>query len=195
MTLTSLNRRMLNLTALAALSLSLAACGGGGLKDALGYGKEAPDEFAVVTKAPLVIPPDFALRPPQPGAPRPQEVGIRPEAGAQAALLGDAAKTDGAAIAATPGQAALLDQTGAAQADPSIRQVVNAENRSLVEKDDSVVDDVLFWRDKKAPAEPTVDPTEEQKRIQKNDAQGKPVTEGDTPVEKPRKEGWFSGIF
>ena len=30
--------------------------------------KEPPDEFAVVTKAPLVMPPDYNLRPPKPGA-------------------------------------------------------------------------------------------------------------------------------
>ncbi len=33
----------------------------------------SPDEFAVESRAPLTIPPDFDLRPPQPGAPRPQE--------------------------------------------------------------------------------------------------------------------------
>ena len=32
-----------------------------------------PDEFAVARQAPLVIPPDFSLVPPKPGAPRPQE--------------------------------------------------------------------------------------------------------------------------
>jgi len=32
-----------------------------------------PDEFAVESRAPLTIPPEFDLRPPQPGAPRPQE--------------------------------------------------------------------------------------------------------------------------
>ncbi len=32
-----------------------------------------PDEFAVESRAPLTIPPEFNLRPPQPGAPRPQE--------------------------------------------------------------------------------------------------------------------------
>jgi len=35
--------------------------------------RERPDELAVVRAAPLVVPPDFALRPPVPGAPRPQE--------------------------------------------------------------------------------------------------------------------------
>ena len=32
-----------------------------------------PDEFAVESRAPLTVPPDFDLRPPEPGAPRPQE--------------------------------------------------------------------------------------------------------------------------
>ena len=33
-----------------------------------------PDEFAVESRAPLTIPPDYDLRPPQAGAARPQEV-------------------------------------------------------------------------------------------------------------------------
>src|SRR5215470_10603885 len=36
-------------------------------------GPPLPDEFAVESRAPLTIPPDFDLRPPQPGASRPQE--------------------------------------------------------------------------------------------------------------------------
>src|ERR1051326_866829 len=39
------------------------------LRNAAGLNKKSPDEFAVTTKAPLVIPPDFNLRPPTPGAP------------------------------------------------------------------------------------------------------------------------------
>ena len=53
--------------ALAATAL-LGACTGGGL-----LGRDRPDEFAVQRQAPLVVPPDFALTPPQPGAPRPAE--------------------------------------------------------------------------------------------------------------------------
>src|SRR5260221_13240994 len=40
---------------------------------ALGVDRSMPDEFAVESRAPLTLPPDFDLRPPQPGAPRPQE--------------------------------------------------------------------------------------------------------------------------
>ena len=44
----------------------LSACGGGGGL----YNRDRPDEFAVQRQAPLVVPPDFSLTPPQPGAPR-----------------------------------------------------------------------------------------------------------------------------
>ncbi len=46
----------------------LSACGGGLIAN-----RERPDEFAVQRQAPLVIPPDFELVPPAPGAPRPTE--------------------------------------------------------------------------------------------------------------------------
>ena len=45
----------------------LSACGGGGGL----FNRDRPDEFAVQRQMPLVVPPDFALTPPQPGAPRP----------------------------------------------------------------------------------------------------------------------------
>jgi len=58
---------------LVALGASLlASCGGGGV-----LGRERPDEFAVQRQAPLVIPPDFALTPPQPGAPRPNDSNVQ----------------------------------------------------------------------------------------------------------------------
>jgi len=50
-------------------SLALAACGSSGVLN-----RQRPDEFAVSRQAPLVVPPDFALTPPKPGAPRPQAV-------------------------------------------------------------------------------------------------------------------------
>jgi hypothetical protein len=42
-------------------------------KKSIGLEPGMPDEFAVESRAPLTIPPDFDLRPPTPGAPRPQE--------------------------------------------------------------------------------------------------------------------------
>jgi hypothetical protein len=44
------------------------------VRSMLGMDRTGPDEFAVESRAPLLIPPDFDLRPPQPGASRPNEV-------------------------------------------------------------------------------------------------------------------------
>jgi hypothetical protein len=43
--------------------MALSACGSTGLSK-----RQRPDEFAVARQAPLIIPPDFALVPPAPGA-------------------------------------------------------------------------------------------------------------------------------
>jgi DUF3035 family protein len=53
---------------------SLTLLSGCGFRQLIGLDKTGPDEFAVESRAPLTIPPDFELRPPAPGASRPQEV-------------------------------------------------------------------------------------------------------------------------
>ena len=65
-------RKSLTILTLATSAVLLAGCGsgGGGL-----FGRARPDEFAVQRQAPLVVPPDFALTPPKPGAPRPSDQG------------------------------------------------------------------------------------------------------------------------
>lgn len=62
-------RKAATICLLGAAAGLLSACGsGGGL-----FNRARPDEFAVTRQAPLVVPPDFALVPPNPGAPRPQD--------------------------------------------------------------------------------------------------------------------------
>jgi hypothetical protein len=59
-------------------TLALAGCSD--FKQAIGLEPTMPDEFAVESNPPLVIPPDFDLRPPAPGAPRPQELSMAKQA-------------------------------------------------------------------------------------------------------------------
>src|SRR6266567_8624259 len=61
------------LFAVACLSASLLLAGCADMRRIVGMDRVGPDEFAVESRAPLTIPPEFELRPPQPGAPRPQE--------------------------------------------------------------------------------------------------------------------------
>ena len=45
--------------ALGVSALLLTGCARGTVQEALGMGKRAPDEFAVVSRAPLILPPDY----------------------------------------------------------------------------------------------------------------------------------------
>jgi len=125
-------------------AMGLAGCSAAGR--ALGITKVTPDEFRVVTKAPLTVPPDFSLRPPAPGEPRPQE--LQPESAARNALLG-ARQGE----ARSEGEKLLASKAGGDKADPLVRYVVDDEFGDLAHKDPSFADRVIFWRKDKAPAD------------------------------------------
>jgi hypothetical protein len=96
----NLRTRRLRLLLLAPALLVLAGCGDE-IRKSLGLGKNAPDEFQVVRRAPLSLPPDFSLRPPQPGAVRPQE-GSTTEQARRAVLDQSASAAPRPADAGTP---------------------------------------------------------------------------------------------
>lgn len=118
-------------------AVALVACSNA--RSTLGIDPAPPDEFTVVSKAPLTIPPDFNLRPPKPGAPRPQEQ--NPTTRAQAALVGKAKPATSAP--ATPGETALLEVARVQDVNPNIRQVLNTETTQLAERDSGFVDRLL----------------------------------------------------
>jgi len=177
------------LTAVAAL-FALSACSE--VRRTLGYDKQAPDEFQVVQRAPLSLPPDFALRPPQPGAVRPQEGNPRDQA--RRALAGQRAGTPIATQGRTRGDLAFAKRFGADQIDPGIRAQVNKETQSLAEAEKSFSDRLVFWR-KPEPAGVAVDPVKETQRLRENQALGRPVSDGDTPKIERRKKAILEGLF
>ncbi|WP_312160808.1 DUF3035 domain-containing protein [Phenylobacterium sp.] len=132
-----LNRVLVASALVAATGLGLAGCNS--TRNALGMTKVTPDEFRVVSKAPLVVPPEYALRPPAPGEPRPQE--LQPESAARNALLGARE-----AQARSDGEKLLVAKAGADKADPLIRYVVDDETGALAHKDKSFADKVMFWK-------------------------------------------------
>ena len=176
---------------LAALALSLGACED--TKKILGLDKRPPDEFTVYARAPLSMPPNFDLRPPAPGEARPQEAA--PSVEAQTALRGErpgTAAEQSAPTGASPGVTALLRQTGGLTTQPNIRVLINEEAAKLAQENERVTDKILFWREPDPDAgNVVVNPDKESQRIRENQALGKPVNEGDTPVIQRRKRGLF----
>ena len=156
---------------------------------ALGMSKVTPDEFRIVTKAPLVVPPDYALRPPAPGEPRPQE--LQPESAARNALLGQRE-----AEQRSDGEKLLVAKAGAEKADPLVRYVVDDEFGDIAHKEKSFADTVMFWKKSDAPAaakpaldgsSAPIDANAEQERVAKLTG-NKPVTiqrEGKSKIKLP----------
>lgn len=187
----SVRFRRVALCAVVAAGLPLAGCSGMGedLSRTFGLTRDAPDEFAVTTQAPLSMPPDVSIRPPRPGAPRPQDV--PDQVAAQQALIPQTALASNAATMSA-GQEALLQQSGP-PAPANIRTEI-AQDRSLNQTSSSFADRLLFWRSPE-PQGIAVDPQRESQRLRQNAALGQSPVSGQTPIIQPRPRGWLSGIF
>lgn len=138
---TSLRRRLHLRAGAAAVALTVAAVavsGCSGVRRAVGADKIAPDEFRVITKPPLEIPPEYNLRPPTPGEPRPQDLAPSDLA---ASTLVNPANTQ-----ASDAEQLLLAKAGAARAEPVIRAVVDVEAGGVIRKNRGFANRILFWR-------------------------------------------------
>jgi hypothetical protein len=180
----------LRLMAPATVVVLLSGCGDSSLTRTFGLTRDAPDEFTVVTRAPLSMPPDFTLRPPRPGALRPQDETDRTQA--ESALVPEAALGGARGGGISPGQAALVRQVGSPP-PADIRQRVDQEARADT-SDDSFIDKVLYWR-KSDSQKAVVDPGGEANRLRQNAALGASPVNGDTPVIRDKKKGWFQELF
>jgi uncharacterized lipoprotein len=109
--------RILILASAAAL---LAGCG-----TSSGLNRDRPDEFAVARNAPLVVPPDFALRPPQPGAASPSATDSRTQA--IQALFGGPAQRSAS-------ERQVLSEAESDRATPGARSVVGDPDTNVVDK-------------------------------------------------------------
>ncbi len=177
---------------LCGMALFVAGCEAN-LGSMFGYERSGPDEFSVVKRAPLTLPPDFGLRAPDPGADELNRVTAR--ATAKSALIGgdltprqqQRLVREKVAKGNSPGEVALLAKANALNADPDIRRIVDDESNSLARENEDFVDDLLFWKEKQLPGA-VVDATGEAKRLQENSSLGRPVTEGETPTITTQKE-------
>jgi len=180
-----------SLCSLALAVLLLAACGN--IRDDLGLGRSTPDEFAVVDRAPLSVPPDFTLRPPDPGAERPQEVDAKQRA--ENVVFGsDTGKTSANKAGAASGQSGvektLLTNAGVSNADPNIRSIVDREASEKVVGSPHLVDELLWWKKNQQPGV-VVDAAAESARIKQAKEKNEPLNQGATPIIEQQKTGWL----
>lgn len=188
--------------------LLLAACEDGAVRNTLGLNRPAPDEFTVVSRPPLSLPPEFSLRPPRPGE---EPRGVPTDEQARSLLTGTPANTTNGnttleaptvETAVTPvlrndalsgGASRLLTRAGADTADESIRSKLGEDvTRPRDTSAATTLMDQLSGADK---SEPVVDAKKEAERLRDNKDTGKAITEGDVPEELPKKRSVLDRIF
>jgi hypothetical protein len=126
------------LAAAAFLLLALGACS---VKQAFAPTKRDLSEFDLKTPRPLVLPPNYDLKPPAPGE---KAESPPPSAEARQTVYGAApAETAGSA---SKGEDALLDRAGAQHANPDIRQQVNSETSAVTDRGPGMTDRVLDYK-------------------------------------------------
>lgn len=193
--------RHAGIAAAAVLTIGLAGCQD--FRQAAGFERIEPDEFAISTKAALIIPPDYNLKPPVPGAAPSNS--LEPGDAAQAALFGTAAGTP---ITGTHGQLSvpeqdLLQKAGAGGANGEIRARIAADNRNMQLADQSFTNQLLFGL--AGPANNADRPVDADAEKAKLDAKAEGLPAPRPAAQKPdtiRKSpsssnngGWFGGLF
>jgi len=187
----------------------LAACSS--VKDSIGLNKRAPDEFSVVSKAPLILPPDYNLRPPKPGAPRPTE--LAPVSEARAAVFGNKGgtatrrpKTAQEKIMAalrqnaepskpkSVGEIAMLGQAGADTSQADIRSTIRRETTGVSDKPKTLRDRLLFWKKDPTEGGEIIDANKESERLKKLAAEGRPASGTPAPVIRRKKQLLLEGL-
>ncbi|MBY6263006.1 DUF3035 domain-containing protein [Azospirillum sp. 412522] len=189
----SFPRTRLPLIGLALAALTLAGCSD--VRRSIGLDRQSPDEFSVVSRAPLTLPPSMQDLPkPRPGAARPQD--STPTQMAAGAVFGGAARGGAkAAAGSTAGEKSLIAQASARDGiDPNIRAKVDQETTQLIVADKSWIDSLLFWQTQQPPVS-VVDPGKEQQRLREAQAQGKALDGAATPTIERKRKAPLEGLF
>jgi hypothetical protein len=133
--------------AAAATLLLAVALGGCSFKESFAPQKRTLSEFDLKTPRPLVLPPNYDLKPPAPGD---KAATPPPSAAAQQTIYGSPppaqpAAQPAAVAPASQGENALLQRAGAQNASPDIRQQVNSETSAVTDRGPGMTDRVLDY--------------------------------------------------
>ncbi|EJW21332.1 hypothetical protein IMCC14465_11280 [alpha proteobacterium IMCC14465] len=127
-----------NILGLLCLTLTVSACGGG-LSDALSYQKNPPDEFAILKKQPLIIPPDYSLKPPKEAGSKVARASTRVEA--EEILTGR--EVDISEIA-SDGEKEILNRIGSDPSQNNVRSSMQNDGNNIVTKDKAVTEKLIL---------------------------------------------------
>ena len=127
-----------NILGLLCLTLTVSACGGG-LSDAFAYKKNPPDEFAILKKQPLIIPPDYSLKPPNETGSKIARASTRVEA--EQILTGREVDIN---EIASDGEREILDRVGSNPSQNNVRAKIQNDGNNVISKDKAVTEKLIL---------------------------------------------------
>lgn len=181
-----------------AIILPILLIGCSSARDIVGLGKQSPDEFEVVTRAPLSLPPDYGLRVPIPNISRTQEKSVKDSADDLISSRGSSSRQKlsrrNRLGATSPAEDAILGRAQARSSDDSIRAKLSSDNKTISGTDKKLIDKIIFWQGAEKPGA-ILDPEKESKRINDLKSDGKTIANGDVPVIERADWGLLDGLF
>ena len=126
------------------ISLMILLTGCSSARDIVGLSKQSPDEFEVVTRAPLSLPPDYGLRVPVPNISRSQEKSLGESADYLLRQRGSQppgqklSRVDRSG-AISPAEDAILGRAKAKITNQSIRAEINSDNKTISDTDENPI--------------------------------------------------------
>ena len=143
-----------------------------GVKKTLGLQGEAPNEFTVISNQPLIVPPNFNLRPLNDEQDVPEsEIIIQSKSAANL----------------SKGSLIFLEDAGVSVEDKKARALTKAEHKDYdPDEDKNVIERVIDVGQKQKNAPMVLDAQAEKARIDQNKQENKNILEGDTPMNKEK---------
>ena len=114
-------------------ALAMTACSTGSSERA-----GTPNEFRIIKKAPLTVPPEYSLRPPEAGVVTPAE--LSRERAERTLNFGEQIGVD-----ASASERILVARAGAISVSPIIREAIDYDEAGILRKNSSIGDAVTGW--------------------------------------------------
>ena len=176
---------------LSLLSFMLVACSGKDKNVAkiIGLEQSKPDEFSISKNVPLTMPPNFSLRPVGEG--QIEQRDSRAIRNAKQLFIKELQQDS----QLSSSDIAILSLSNAEKTIPNIRAIVDEESTALAKLDAKLIDKILFWKTPTPPGT-VISASQEQKRINADQALGQPITgEGSYIITREKEQSSFDKLF
>ncbi|MCV6599431.1 MAG: DUF3035 domain-containing protein [Alphaproteobacteria bacterium] len=144
-------------------------------KQTLGLGRRTPDEFTVITRKPLSLPPEYNVTPPVNKGITSSNISNE----VKNSVLGEKDSIN----KLNNEDKSFLSTINADSSDKNIREELT--NNSNPANNRKVVNKIMFWKNKDNST--IIDNAEEAKRLKENKKQGYKINNGNVPVIEPKK--------